>query len=175
MSVSKADPRTNESSSIERRSILVVLVAGCTALLSGAMGLAAGFLSNALGRTRARPWLRIGPAEDLDPETFQNRVLHAEHQHAWIKQRSPLVLFVKDLYPKDPIVLLSTCSHLGCSVLWNKQSGHFECPCHGGAYDEEGRVVAGPPPEPLTRLEVKIEGEICFARLPARQGERSQG
>lgn len=175
MSSQQPTSQTDGSSGTERRTILAVIVAGGLALLSSAFGLAAGFMSNALGRERDRPWLRLGPAEDLDPETFQSRVLLVEHQHAWINERSPVVLQVKDLYPKDPIVLLSTCSHLGCSVVWERESGHFECPCHGGVYDDEGRVVSGPPPKPLTRLEVKIEDDICFARLPAPEGESGQG
>jgi Rieske Fe-S protein len=32
----------------------------------------------------------------------------------------------------------------------------YVCPCHGGAYDRDGRVVAGPPPQPLQRLAVRV-------------------
>ena len=41
----------------------------------------------------------------------------------------------------------SVCTHLGCNV---KRGGPgFECPCHGSQFDENGRVVHGPAPEPL--------------------------
>ncbi len=149
-----------------RRSALAIIVAGVGALAAGALGLIAGFLSNALRRNPPRPWTRIGPAEDLNPETFQKYVLRVEHEHAWIHERTAHVVYIKDLYPHDPLALLSTCSHLGCSVKWDAEGGRFRCPCHGGVYDEQGSVVEGPPPRPLTRLEVKIEDDVCYVRLP---------
>ena len=150
-----------------RRSVLVVIGGGVAALVTGALGLAAGFLSNAFRWTRERPWIRIGPAEDLDATTFGAYVVHVERMHAWVRERVPLKVYVKDLYPADPTALLSTCSHLGCSVSWKKEDGRFRCPCHGGVYDEMGQVVEGPPPRPLTRLEVKIEEDACYVRLPS--------
>jgi len=50
------------------------------------------------------------------------------------------------------------CSHLGCLVNFNNIKKEFICPCHGGRYDSEGRVIAGPPPAPLARLPVRIAG-----------------
>ena len=135
-------------------------------MATGALGLVAGFLSNALGRKISRPWHRIGPAEDLNAETFQKTILYVERRHAWVRERTPVVTYIKDLYPEDPLALLPTCTHLGCSVRWDSETDHFRCPCHGGVYNEQGKVVEGPPPRPLTRLEVKIEDDICFVRLP---------
>ena len=52
--------------------------------------------------------------------------------------------------------LSATCSHLGCRVNWDAASSTYKCPCHGGVYDREGRVVSGPPPRPLERLNVRV-------------------
>ena len=41
----------------------------------------------------------------------------------------------------------SLCTHLGCNVKHIGQG--FECPCHGSRFDENGRVVQGPAPQPL--------------------------
>ena len=49
------------------------------------------------------------------------------------------------------------CTHLGCTVMWNEAEKRFECPCHGGIFDEEGNVIEGPPPKPLTRLKAWVE------------------
>ncbi|MFQ5914934.1 MAG: ubiquinol-cytochrome c reductase iron-sulfur subunit [Nitrospinota bacterium] len=63
------------------------------------------------------------------------------------------------------------CTHLGCVVRWRPQAGNskagkglgrFACPCHGGRFDSEGRVVAGPPPRPLGRLEVRVKDGRVF-------------
>jgi cytochrome b6-f complex iron-sulfur subunit len=54
------------------------------------------------------------------------------------------------------LVLSPRCSHLGCFVNYNPLKEEFHCPCHGGRYDITGRVLAGPPPEPLSRLPWRI-------------------
>jgi nitrite reductase/ring-hydroxylating ferredoxin subunit len=60
--------------------------------------------------------------------------------------------------------LSSVCTHLGCRVAWDARARHFACPCHGGTYDAGGRVVAGPPPRPLARLETRIEDGRVLVR-----------
>lgn len=52
--------------------------------------------------------------------------------------------------------LSPVCTHLGCMVRLDRKKEEFICPCHGGKYDIQGNVIAGPPPAPLTELPVKI-------------------
>jgi menaquinol-cytochrome c reductase iron-sulfur subunit len=53
------------------------------------------------------------------------------------------------------------CTHLRCPFYWDNQNGIFACPCHGGKFDIDGKVLAGPPPRPLDRWQFTIEnGEI---------------
>src|SRR6202140_4035253 len=42
-------------------------------------------------------------------------------------------------------VFAINCAHLGCPVRWFPQSGLFMCPCHGGAYYQDGSRASGPP------------------------------
>ena len=51
-----------------------------------------------------------------------------------------------------------TCSHLGCSIAFNKGGGRFECPCHGSRFNLEGQVIHGPALYPLSHLQVKESG-----------------
>ncbi len=46
-------------------------------------------------------------------------------------------------------VFNATCTHLGCLVKWDPAANMFICPCHGGKYDANGQVIAGPPPSAL--------------------------
>jgi cytochrome b6-f complex iron-sulfur subunit len=52
----------------------------------------------------------------------------------------------------------ATCSHLGCTVQYQKDKNNIFCACHGGTYDvTSGKVIAGPPPEGLKTLVAVIE------------------
>lgn len=57
------------------------------------------------------------------------------------------------------IALSAVCTHLGCIVAFNAGANTFQCPCHGGKYDRDGNVIAGPPPQPLERLNIKVEDD----------------
>jgi cytochrome b6-f complex iron-sulfur subunit len=56
------------------------------------------------------------------------------------------------------IVLSRVCTHLGCLVNFNQARQLLICPCHGGTYDLDGNVIAGPPPLPLPKFPFKIVG-----------------
>ncbi len=62
--------------------------------------------------------------------------------------------------PERGIVAYSAvCTHFACIVKWNPESGMIECPCHEGYFDpQDGSVITGPPPEPLSEIKVNIEG-----------------
>lgn len=60
---------------------------------------------------------------------------------------------------------LGTCTHLACTVEYRPDLQQIYCACHDGRFDLTGRNVAGPPPRPLTVLEVQLrEGEVLVSR-----------
>lgn len=56
------------------------------------------------------------------------------------------------------LALSLICSHLGCSVLWDKTKDQFICPCHSSAFDKLGNVINSPAPRALDYFPVIIEG-----------------
>lgn len=66
---------------------------------------------------------------------------------------------------KEVFALSPVCTHLGCLVDWSRHKGQFLCPCHGGKYNIEGRVIDGPPPFPLTRIPLKVQDEKVYMGL----------
>jgi Rieske Fe-S protein len=59
----------------------------------------------------------------------------------------------------------AVCTHAGCTVDYDSSSKQFVCPCHGGTYSaSDGHVLGGPPPSPLTRIEVALSGTRVYAR-----------
>ncbi|HEU5251488.1 MAG TPA: Rieske (2Fe-2S) protein [Thermoanaerobaculia bacterium] len=55
--------------------------------------------------------------------------------------------------------LTATCTHLDCTVQFRADRSDVWCACHNGTYDLKGRNISGPPPRPLTPLEVYVRGE----------------
>lgn len=51
------------------------------------------------------------------------------------------------------------CTHLDCTVTYHPDKPEIFCPCHAGQFDLKGRVVAGPPPEPLQEYKVTLQGK----------------
>jgi cytochrome b6-f complex iron-sulfur subunit len=54
------------------------------------------------------------------------------------------------------LAMSSICTHLRCIVSWNERIKEFECPCHGGKFNESGEVLTGPPPRPLDLYKLEI-------------------
>jgi len=65
---------------------------------------------------------------------------------------------------RDYTAMSNICTHLSCRVRWVAERDHFFCPCHNGVFDKKGLVIAGPPPRPLDRYEVKVEGDQLFIK-----------
>ncbi|MDH3289651.1 MAG: Rieske (2Fe-2S) protein [Gemmatimonadota bacterium] len=59
----------------------------------------------------------------------------------------------------------AACTHLGCIVQYRPDIHHVWCACHNGHFDLNGRVLQGPPPEPLEVYTVNVrEDQIVVSR-----------
>jgi len=52
-------------------------------------------------------------------------------------------------------VFAQNCSHLGCSIAFNKDAKTLDCPCHGSRFRLDGSVLHGPAAAPLSHLSWK--------------------
>jgi len=142
-----------------RRQALVVLV-------NSAVGVIGGALSALLGVFAVRParggdtgrWIRAGTLGELTANVPVPRVLAVPRADGWYRARARETVFLVWNGDREVKVFSATCTHLGCQVLWDSTAKHFKCPCHGGVYGANGEVLDGPPPRPLTTIEVKVEG-----------------
>ena len=60
--------------------------------------------------------------------------------------------------------LTATCTHLACTVQYRPERADIWCACHNGVYDLNGSNVSGPPPRPLTKLDVNVRGDRIVIR-----------
>lgn len=57
------------------------------------------------------------------------------------------------------VAFSAVCTHMGCTVAYEPGKRQIACHCHGGVYDAQtGENVAGPPPRPLKKYEVIVNG-----------------
>lgn len=57
----------------------------------------------------------------------------------------------------------AVCTHAGCTVNYNKDTGQIDCPCHGSQFALDGSVIQGPAKRPLTRYDATREdGEVLI-------------
>jgi Rieske Fe-S protein len=55
-------------------------------------------------------------------------------------------------------VLSGLCTHEACELGWNAGQRLIRCPCHGSAFDVDGRVRLGPAEAPLPELPSRVGG-----------------
>ncbi len=76
--------------------------------------------------------------------------------------RIPVILIHKP--DGEFVALTATCTHLGCIVQYRKDKRQIWCACHNGLYDLTGRNISGPPPRPLTKMNVrKVKDELLIS------------
>lgn len=148
-----------------RRSFLQIATAGIGGLLSLAAGIPLiGFAISPAWKKGESQWVDLGLVDRLKNSKFKKVNYTFTAKDGWVKATKKRSVYVTDVGNGEWDVFSRTCSHLGCLVRWNESQESFLCPCHGAVFDKNGAVVAGPPPEPLQKLEVKVESGVLYVK-----------
>ncbi|MCG3209496.1 MAG: Cytochrome b6-f complex iron-sulfur subunit [Anaerolineae bacterium] len=138
--------------------------------ISGVAGLAMGgaslrFLVGDSLKARPGQWVTVGDLAALAPGQVHRVTYSVQITDVWRTVPKNGILYAYSDDGAEYIVLDATCSHLGCNVRWLEQEQRFACPCHNGSFTRAGQVISGPPPQPLSRLQTKIENGILQALI----------
>jgi len=118
-----------------------------------------GFAVAPILETPEEVWEAVGSTDEFIPDEYRSVVItirsgigEAGKTTAYVRQGSEDL----DEDPNEYIAISTRCAHLGCPVRFVQAAGIFSCPCHGGAYDFEGKVIGGPPVRPLDRFQTRV-------------------
>jgi menaquinol-cytochrome c reductase iron-sulfur subunit len=103
-------------------------------------------------------WVALGgleqfPSGETRLATYRNPVVTTSDG-----QTADIACWVRNIDGKSFQVFAVDCAHLGCPVRWFPHAGLFMCPCHGGAYYQDGSRASGPPERGLFQYDYKIQG-----------------
>src|SRR6202040_1024072 len=109
------------------------------------------------GRSGNESWLSLGqlaqfPVGETRLATYRNPVVNPSDG-----QTAGPACWVRNVDNQKFQVFAVNCAHLGCPVRWFPQSNLFLCPCHGGAYYQDGSRASGPPERGLFEYPYKLE------------------
>ena len=157
-----------EGESMTRRNVFIVGVQAIGGLaVAGALLPVVGFAVAPILESPEESWEGVGPPEDFTQDTYRQAVItvrpgmgEAGKTTVYLREAAP------DTYPTEEagtwIAISTRCAHLGCPVRFVRAAGTFICPCHGGVYDFEGKVIGGPPVRPLDRFQTRLgqDGQV---------------
>ena len=153
---------------LERRGFLTRLnlaLGAMIGLLIGAPSL--GFIFAPLFRKQKDVWRGVGPVDRFRVGETVEVTFDDSSPLPWAGITGRSAAWLRREGPATFVAMSLNCTHLGCPVRWMAGANLFMCPCHGGVYYEDGRVAAGPPPEPLKRFPVRIrEGQVEILASP---------
>lgn len=132
-------------------------------LLNGAVGvvLAIPIFGYFLGpafrkKSSEEAWINLGKLSDFPENETRLADFRNPVTAPWDGQTGTIPCWVRRLQGNDFQVFAINCAHLGCPVRWFAQSALFLCPCHGGAYYQDGSRASGPPERGLFKYPHKI-------------------
>jgi len=59
----------------------------------------------------------------------------------------------------------ATCTRMGCTTTYDKDTGEIHCPCDDSRYALDGSVISGPAKRPLRRYDVTLENDQVLIKL----------
>jgi menaquinol-cytochrome c reductase iron-sulfur subunit len=162
---------------------------GVGALIGGIVTLPAlGFMIAPAFVDQGYDEVDLGPLENFPEAQYVVATFYSKKDQASVGRRTA---FVRNNGMKNDVpsftIISNRCAHLGCPTQPQGLPGEekkivaakrpvaitpvasvsgFQCPCHGGAYDDEGNRTAGPPVRALDRYQFLINNGNLVLTTP---------
>jgi menaquinol-cytochrome c reductase iron-sulfur subunit len=151
-----------EGESMTRRTVFGLGVQAVGGVAAGVIALpAVGFAIAPIFDNPEETWSGVGPPDDYASDTYRQAVITETEGIGVTGKTTVYIRRGSEELDEDPnefIAISNRCAHAGCPTRFVEAAGNFICPCHGGVYDFEGKVIGGPPVRPLDRFQTRVEG-----------------
>jgi menaquinol-cytochrome c reductase iron-sulfur subunit len=104
-------------------------------------------------------WVSLGAANDFPVGETRLVDFESPVKSLGDGETAKVACWVRRISARQFQVFAVNCAHLGCPVRWFAESKLFMCPCHGGAYYEDGARAAGPPERGLFEYRSRLDGD----------------
>ena len=160
--------KSSEPGDISRRRFFTRLSVACAGLIAALAGIPiVGFLVAPIVRPAPARWRGVGKVDSFGIGQTVKVDFSDPSPLPWSGITAKTAAWLRRVGEDEFIAFSINCRHLGCPVRWVEGAKLFMCPCHGGAYYEDGSIAAGPPPEPLARYLVRVNnGQVEIQTSP---------
>jgi Rieske Fe-S protein len=149
-----------EGESMTRRTAFTVAGQALGGIAGAAVALpAVGFALAPIFHRGKERWEAVGPLGHFSADSYTPVVFTLVQSIGEAGKTTAYVRKGSSNLKEDPstyIAISTRCAHLGCPVRFVQAAGNFICPCHGGVYDFQGKVIGGPPVRPLDRFQTRV-------------------
>jgi Rieske Fe-S protein len=154
-----------EGESMSRRRALTIAVQAVGGVAGAIIVLpAVGFAVAPIFKKPEEIWESVGPTSRFSADTYKPVVFTLVQGIGEAGKTTAFVRQGSKKYGEEPssyVAISTRCAHLGCPVNFVAAAGSFVCPCHGGVYDFQGKVIGGPPVRPLDRFQTRVvKGQV---------------
>ena len=98
-------------------------------------------------------WVNAGPVDSL--QVGEARLEPNELRPYWLVR-------VEDA---KVVAVSASCTHLRCTVQWDRRARSFVCPCHADRWNLSGAVMSGPARRPLRSYTVTVRAREMWVHL----------
>jgi menaquinol-cytochrome c reductase iron-sulfur subunit len=156
---------------VSRRTLLLKIGTGLNGVAAMLMGVPVlGYVLSSFTRSSPRKWISLGSLDRFPAGETRMAVYRNPETKPWDGDTAEVPCWVRRVDSSEAFqVFAINCTHLGCPVRWFQESRLFMCPCHGGAFYEDGSHASGPPPRGLFEYQHKVEGgelKVLGGHLP---------
>lgn len=142
-----------------RRAFLFKVGAALNVVAASLMGIPViGFVFSSLrSKGAGESWIGLGALDSFPVGQTRLATYRNPFTRPWDGPTDNIPCWVRRIEGEKFQVFAINCTHLGCPVRWFQESHLFMCPCHGGAFYEDGSHASGPPPRGLYEYKYKVE------------------